>query len=49
MTHPLASGLAEGLDKIGLATDETVQAQMLAYLDLLAKWNRSYNLTAVRK
>jgi len=49
MTHPLAAGLAEGLDKIGLALDKTVQTRMLAYLDLLTKWNRSYNLTAVRK
>ncbi len=49
MTHPLAAGLAEGQEKIGLALDQTVQLRMLAYLDLLAKWNRSYNLTAVRK
>lgn len=45
----LADGLAEGLETIGLALDGSVQARLLAYLDLLAKWNRSYNLTAVRK
>ncbi len=49
LAHPLAAGLAEGLEKMGLELGEAVQAQLLAYLDLLAKWNRSYNLTAVRK
>ena len=49
MTHPLASGLAQGLDHLGLSLDSAAQEKLLAYLDLLAKWNRSYNLTAVRK
>jgi len=49
MAHPLAAGLVEGLERLDLALDETKQAQLLAYLDLLAKWNRSYNLTSVRK
>ncbi len=49
MAHPLAAGLAEGLEKLDLALDEPTQARLLAYLDLLAKWNRSYNLTSVRK
>lgn len=47
--HPLAAGLAEGLEKMGLEPGDAVQVRLLAYLDLLAKWNRSYNLTAVRK
>ncbi len=49
LPHPLAAGLAEGLEKTGLELSEAVQARLLAYLDLLAKWNRSYNLTALRK
>ncbi len=49
MAHPLAEGLAQGLERLELALDVGVQARLLAYLDLLAKWNRSYNLTAVRK
>ncbi|NOZ36750.1 MAG: 16S rRNA (guanine(527)-N(7))-methyltransferase RsmG [Gammaproteobacteria bacterium] len=49
MTESLAVGLAEGLAKIDLELDAAVQARLLAYLDLLAKWNRTYNLTAVRK
>ncbi len=49
MAQLLAGRLAEGLERIGLELDEAVQARLLAYLDLLAKWNRTYNLTAVRK
>jgi len=40
---PLDSGLAMlGLDAAALAPP------LLAYLDLLARWNRTYNLTAIR-
>ncbi len=49
MEHPLAGELAQGLDSIGLNLDKATQEKLLAFLDLLAKWNRSYNLTAVRK
>ncbi len=49
ISQPLVAGLAEGLEKIGLELDAAVQTRLLAYLDLLAKWNRTYNLTAVRK
>ena len=48
-TQPLAAELAEGLGKMGLELETAVQTRLLAYIDLLAKWNRSYNLTAVRK
>ena len=40
--------LDQGLDKLGLALDETVCDKLISYLQLLAKWNRAYNLTAVR-
>jgi len=40
--------LAEGLAAMQLALPDNAQAKLLAYLDLLAKWNRTYNLTAVR-
>jgi len=45
----LGEKLATGLAQLQLELDAGVQARLLAYLDLLAKWNRSYNLTAVRK
>jgi 16S rRNA (guanine527-N7)-methyltransferase len=40
--------LAEGLAAMQLALPQSAQAQLIAYLDLLTKWNRVYNLTAVR-
>lgn len=44
----LAQKLADGLETMQLALPAGAQAKLLAYLDLLAKWNRTYNLTAVR-
>ena len=46
--HPQASRLAAGLQVLGLALSAEQQQKLLAYLDLLAKWNKVYNLTAVR-
>jgi len=46
--HPLQNDLQKGLTDLGLDLDEERQAQLLAYLDLIAKWTRVYNLTAVR-
>ncbi|HID50267.1 MAG TPA: 16S rRNA (guanine(527)-N(7))-methyltransferase RsmG [Chromatiales bacterium] len=40
--------LAEGLAELSLAVDAATQEKLLAYVRLLAKWNRAYNLTAVR-
>ena len=48
MTHPLSGALRQGLTGLGLSLDVSVQAQLLAYMDLIAKWNKVYNLTAVR-
>jgi 16S rRNA (guanine527-N7)-methyltransferase len=36
------------LDELGLALDDARIGQLLAYVGLLHKWNRVYNLTAVR-
>ena len=46
--HPLSAALMKGLDGLGLALPESQQAQLLDYLDLMAKWTKVYNLTAVR-
>jgi 16S rRNA (guanine527-N7)-methyltransferase len=45
----LADKLAGGIAALGLALDQSQQVTLLAYLALLAKWNRVYNLTAVRE
>jgi len=40
--------LHEGLKTLGLAADEAAERRLLIFLALLGKWNRSYNLTAIR-
>ncbi len=37
-----------GLDELGLAATEKQLDHLVAYLEMLQQWNRSYNLTAVR-
>ncbi|WP_455217175.1 16S rRNA (guanine(527)-N(7))-methyltransferase RsmG [Kaarinaea lacus] len=44
----LDSVLSTGLKQLGLDCSPVVQARLLAYVALLDKWNRVYNLTAVR-
>ncbi len=49
MGHPLANELSAALKQMGLnEIDEAKQTQLLAFVDLMMKWNRVYNLTAVR-
>lgn len=40
--------LAAGLTALGLNLPEAAEKKLLAYRDLLLKWNRTYNLTALR-
>lgn len=40
--------LVAGLDALGLSLSDAQVTQMLDYLALLQKWNKVYNLTAVR-
>ena len=40
--------LAGGLVALGLQLDQRQQAQLLSFLVLLERWNRAYNLTALR-
>jgi len=40
--------LHRGLKELGLPLAQDAQAKLLAYLALLAKWNKTYNLTAIR-
>lgn len=41
--------LAIGIAALGLALDTAQRARLNAYLALLAKWNKTYNLTAIRE
>jgi 16S rRNA (guanine527-N7)-methyltransferase len=46
--HALEVGLRQGSDALHLALSDSRLAQLMAYLDLIQKWNKVYNLTAVR-
>ena len=48
MSHALAPALRQGLGALNLSLSDGQQEQLLVYLDLLLKWNKVYNLTAVR-
>ncbi|WP_372965013.1 16S rRNA (guanine(527)-N(7))-methyltransferase RsmG [Marinobacter sp.] len=49
MIYPQWPGqLRDGLDNMKLSLSESQQQQLLAFLALLNKWNKAYNLTAVR-
>jgi len=45
----LDSALRAGLEALGIGCDEARQALLLEYLGLIERWNRTYNLTAVRE
>lgn len=45
----LAQTLAEGVRRLDLDIREENQRKLLDYVDLLHRWNRAYNLTAVRE
>jgi 16S rRNA (guanine527-N7)-methyltransferase len=45
----LGAILADGLRALGLDVGAATQARLLDYLELLTKWNRTYNLTAIRE
>ncbi len=44
-----AKDLALGIARLGLDVTPEVQRKLLTYLELLQKWNRVYNLTAIRQ
>ena len=47
--HALETPLRQGLAQLQLTLDDTQVAHLLGYLDLIQKWTRVYNLTAVRE
>lgn len=48
MTVDRESILRQGAQKMGLSLDSSQCAKLLAYGDLILKWNKVYNLTALR-
>lgn len=42
------NALAAGIGELGLDLPDTAQQKLLAFRDLLLKWNKTYNLTALR-
>ncbi|MBI3903921.1 MAG: 16S rRNA (guanine(527)-N(7))-methyltransferase RsmG [Nitrosomonadales bacterium] len=44
----LAQELDEGIAQLGLAVTSETRQKLLGYLALLQKWNKVYNLTAIR-
>lgn len=46
--HPLEAGLRQGLQTLALELCDAQVHMLLAYVDWVAKWNKVYNLTAVR-
>jgi 16S rRNA (guanine527-N7)-methyltransferase len=49
MNEALAQSLATGISELGLLLDEAAQKQLLDYVVLIQKWNKVYNLTALRE
>lgn len=45
----LADALSSGIEQLHMAMSAEQQQQLLAYVALLNKWNKVYNLTAVRE
>jgi len=45
----LQARIAEGLAAMGIELPEGAHARLAAHLELIAKWNRVHNLTAVRE
>lgn len=43
-----ARKLSEGLEQLGLEVSPVQQSKLLEYVDLLKRWNKTYNLTAIR-
>ncbi|WP_228764605.1 16S rRNA (guanine(527)-N(7))-methyltransferase RsmG [Limnohabitans sp. Rim11] len=48
MSEDLMLALAEGISALGLSLGEEAQKQLLDYMALIQKWNKVYNLTALR-
>jgi 16S rRNA (guanine527-N7)-methyltransferase len=45
----IAQGLSHGIESLSLNVAEPQQRQLLSYMTLIQKWNKVYNLTALRQ
>lgn len=45
----LAADLSAGIEQLGINVSPEAQQKLLSYLALLQKWNKVYNLTAIRE
>ncbi|HEY5310711.1 MAG TPA: 16S rRNA (guanine(527)-N(7))-methyltransferase RsmG [Casimicrobiaceae bacterium] len=45
----LDATLGAGIDNLGLALNNPQRVQLIAFIGLLAKWNKTFNLTAIRE
>ena len=48
MKEPLRQQLAAGLKQMGLFYPVPVQQKLVHYIQLMARWNKTFNLTAIR-
>jgi 16S rRNA (guanine527-N7)-methyltransferase len=48
LAQALEQRLSQGLEQMGLVLSAKQQQQLLAYLQLLMRWNQAFNLTAIR-
>ncbi|MFM8823093.1 MAG: 16S rRNA (guanine(527)-N(7))-methyltransferase RsmG [Limnohabitans sp.] len=48
MQHDLATKLAFGVEALGLSLSASQLQQLMSYMALIQKWNKVYNLTALR-
>jgi len=44
----LTARLQRGIEQLGLSVDKSKQSKLIDYIQLFDKWNRAYNLSAVR-
>jgi 16S rRNA (guanine527-N7)-methyltransferase len=47
--NPLLAQLENALPELAVALPDGAGARLISYLELIAKWNRVYNLTAIRE
>lgn len=49
MNQRSAARLHAGIEQLGLVLNPLTERRLLDYIELLSKWNRVYNLTAIRE